>query len=127
MGFPRKYSISRSSEIKKVIQNGIHFEAGSLKIHLLRTDSKSPNRTAFAVARYGRTVVVRNRLKRRLQELVRLYPIQLRGCLAVVRVSPACYEDTFRELEDKYSSLAKKINMDLIGSLAEAPQENKLL
>jgi len=124
VGFPRKYAIRSSSEIKRVIENGIQFEAGPLKIHLLQTHSKWPNRTAFAVPRYGRKIVARNRLKRRLQELVRFCPIQSRGCLTVVRISPACYEDTFRELEKRYCSLVEKINLDLTRSRAIAPQAN---
>ena len=124
VGFPRKYSIRTSSEIKRVIENGIQFKAGSLKIHLLQTHSKWPNRSAFSVPRYGRTIVARNRLRRRLQELVRLYPIQSRGCLTVVRVSPTCYENTFRELEKKYCSLVEKINLDLAGCRVTASQAN---
>ena len=86
-----------------------------MKIHLLRTQSDSPNRTAFAVPCCGRTIVARNRLKRRLQELVRLHPIQRRGCLTVVRTSPGCYEDTFSKLEKRYCSLVEKINRNRSG------------
>ena|GEM_PF-6441590 len=124
MGFPRKYSIRTSSEIKRVIENGIRFEAGTLKIHLLQIHSMAPNRTAISVPRYGRTVVARNRLKRRLQELVRLYPIQSRGCLTVVRISPACYENNFQDLEKRYCSVVEKINLELAGSRATASQAN---
>lgn len=95
-----------------------------MKIHCLRTHSNSPNLTAFAVPRYGRTIVARNRLKRRLQELVRLYPIQSRGCLTVVRISPACYENTFLELGKRYRSLVEKINLDFARSRATASPEN---
>jgi ribonuclease P protein component len=124
VGFPRKYTISSSREIKKVIENGIKFQAGPLKIHLLQTRTNSPNRTAFAVPRCGRTVVARNRLKRRLQELVRLYPIQSAGCLTVVRVSSACYEYTFRQLEKRYCSLAEKINLEHTRSRPAVQQAN---
>jgi len=110
------------SEIRRVIDKGICFEAGPLKIHLLQTGSKLPNRTAFAVPRYGRTVVTRNKLRRRLQELARLFPIQSEGCLAVVRISPGCYEDSFRELEKRFSSLVDRINLKLCHFSANGPR-----
>ena len=124
MGFPRKYTISSSREIKRVIEKGIKFQAGPLKIHLLQTRTSSPNRTAFAVPRCGQTVVARNRLKRRLQELVRLYPIQSTGCLTVVRISSACYEYTFRQLEKRYCSVVEKINQEHARYRPAAQQAN---
>lgn len=61
-------------------------------------------RVAFVVPRHGRTIVERNRLKRRLREVVRrgwLPEAAGRGLAVdvVIRARPPAYEAGFRELE----------------------------
>ncbi|HUU27321.1 MAG TPA: ribonuclease P protein component [archaeon] len=109
MGFPRKCSIRKSTEIKKVIEKGRNFSDDVLGIYLLPADSSSPSRVAFVVPRFRHTIAARNRLKRRLQELIRFFPTLSQGYLIVIRIGPACYETTFPELRQRLSSLVEKI------------------
>lgn len=113
VGFARKYSIRSSKDIKKVIDNGRLYADGPLKMHLLRAGEPGPVMTGFAVPKYGRTIVARNLLKRRLQELTRLYPIACPGYLTVVRISKDGYEDSFPELRRRFTALVERINADL--------------
>ena len=113
MGFARKYSIRSSKDIKKVIDKGRIYADGPLKMHLLRADEPGPVMTGFAVPKYGRTIVARNLLKRRLQELTRLYPIACSGYLTVIRISKDGYLDSFPELRRRFTALVERINADL--------------
>ena len=61
-------------------------------------------RVAVVVPRHGRTIVRRNRLRRRLREIVRRgwLPDAVDGGRAVdvvIRARPAAYDAAFRELE----------------------------
>ncbi len=56
-------------------------------------------RVAVVVAKYGHTVVKRNRLRRRLRELVRVLLIpKLSGSDLVIRALPSAYTADFEEL-----------------------------
>ena len=56
-------------------------------------------RVAVVVAKYGHTVVKRNRLRRRLRELARVLLIpKLSGVDLVIRALPGAYTADFREL-----------------------------
>jgi len=67
---PRERRITRGAEIRDVFKRGKR----SRTLHLDVLDSASPvsfSRVGVVVPRYGNTAVRRNRLKRRLRELLR--------------------------------------------------------
>jgi len=105
MGFPRKLSIRTSREIGEVLDKGRRYAAGPLKFYLLETDDPGPNRLAFTVPRCGRTIVARNRLKRRLQELARARPLAGSGRLIVIRARDGCYELDFAGLSSLFGRI----------------------
>ncbi|MEA1996383.1 MAG: ribonuclease P protein component [Gemmatimonadota bacterium] len=109
MGFSRKKAIRKGTEIKRVIEKGRCIADDLLRLHLLPTDNSSASRAAFVIPRYGRTAVARNRLKRRLQELIRSFPELSKEYLVVIRVRPACYKTSFRDLEQRLLSLVKRV------------------
>ena len=109
MGYSRKSAISKSNEITRVIKRGRCYQDDLLRIHVLPQEESSPSRAAFIVPRFGRTVVLRNRLKRRLQEILRSFSRLSRGCLVVVRVVPKTYDADFQELKRRFNVLAAKI------------------
>jgi ribonuclease P protein component len=58
------------------------------------------------VAKYGQTVVKRNRLRRRLRELVRVLLIpKLSGLDLVIRALPSAYAADFKELAGEVEQL----------------------
>ncbi|MBN2289389.1 MAG: ribonuclease P protein component [Candidatus Glassbacteria bacterium] len=109
MGYPRKSTIRQSSEISRVIRQGRCYRDELLRINVLPQEIPAASRAAFIVPRFGRTVVKRNRLKRRLHEIMRSCSGISLGFLLVVRVVPEAYDVDFRELENRFSTLAARI------------------
>ncbi|MEA2063925.1 MAG: ribonuclease P protein component [Gemmatimonadota bacterium] len=112
MGYPRKLAIGRSGEISRVIKRGIFFSDRLLRVNVLTQHEERqppPTRVALIVPRFGRTAVLRNRLKRRLQGIVQVSDALSRGYLLVVRVLPEAYEADFHTLEAHFNDLAAKV------------------
>lgn len=109
MGLARKISIRRGSEIKRVMAEGQRLAQDSLRLHLLALPDGGRSRAAVVVPKFGRTAVLRNRLKRRLQELVRTSTPLARGWEVVVRVKPWAYELDFAGLRERFSRLEGRV------------------
>jgi len=110
MGLSRKSSLRSSAAIGTVVGKGRTCARDTLKVHVLPA-AGSRNLFAFAVPKYGHCIVERNRLKRRLQEIVRAVPLSSSGGrLVVVRCNPAAYEREFIELKDTYTRLVDRIS-----------------
>ena len=109
MGLSRKHSLRSSAMIGTVIGKGRTYARDALKVHVLPAAGPR-NLFAFAVPKYGHCIVKRNRLKRRLQEIVRAVPLSASGKLVVVRCKPAAYEREFVELKDMYTRLVDRIS-----------------
>lgn len=78
-------------------------------------------RVGFVVPRYKHSAVDRNRLKRRLRELVRVLVLpDLPPLDVVVRVFPVAYTRTFDALEAELRHAIAKLTRDV---LREAPRE----
>lgn len=100
---PRSWRITRSREIRALFQRGKR----SRTRHLDVFDSASPApfpRAGVVVPRHGHRIVDRNRLKRRLREILRrrILPGLRAGGLArdlLVRARREAYRASYRELE----------------------------
>jgi ribonuclease P protein component len=69
-------------------------------------------RVGIVVPRYGRTAVDRNRLKRRLRELVRGHLLPLDGAFdVVIWARHGAYELSFKALKATLTRLAARIPM----------------
>lgn len=67
-------------------------------------------RVGFVVPRYRKSAVDRNRLKRRLRELVRLHVLPtLRPLDVVIRVMPAAYSRDFDTLREELEQVMRKM------------------
>jgi len=108
MGFPRRMSLKSSAVIGSVIKGGRSYSLQPLKLHL-RPSSRKGALVAFAVPKYGHSIVERNRLKRQLQEIVRSESVRLEGYLAVVRCTPRAYGRTREQLREIFSRLVDRI------------------
>lgn len=68
---------------------------------------------AVVVAKYGHTVVKRNRLRRRLRELARVVLIpKLSGFDLVIRSLPSAYTADFKELAAEVEQIQLKLMTD---------------
>src|SRR5688500_17865769 len=68
--FPRAAKIKLKGELDTVRRTGTKIRTRSLEVRVLESSSQHP-RVGIVVYKYNRTVVERNRLRRRLRELVR--------------------------------------------------------
>ncbi|MDT8435758.1 MAG: ribonuclease P protein component [Gemmatimonadota bacterium] len=97
--FPREARLRRSDEIRGVMRRGRRTARGPLQAFVAPAGAERA-RVAVVVPRHGRTAVQRNRLKRRLREILRLR--WLPGAPprdVVLRAGPRAYGRSFAELE----------------------------
>lgn len=104
-GFPREARIRRSSEIRSLLRAAERRRTPSLDLFIGPSASGRP-RAGFVVPRHGRSIVERNRLKRRLREIVRRgwLPTAFEAGEAVdllVRARPSAYEESFGALREE--------------------------
>ncbi|MEJ2481709.1 MAG: ribonuclease P protein component [Gemmatimonadota bacterium] len=96
--FPRASRLRRSSEIRNVFRSGLRHRCGPIELFLDPGSGGAP-RAAIVVPRHGHTAVERNRVKRRLREIVRLHWLHsgATGDL-VLRARPSAYDSDFDRL-----------------------------
>lgn len=98
-GFPRLQRLTRGADIRRVANEGKPVRARHVEARHTASPLGVP-RVGFVVPRYKQSAVDRNRLKRRLRELVRrrLLPI-LPPLDVVLRVKPSAYRADFAALQ----------------------------
>jgi len=108
---PRKYKLKKDNDFKKVFKHGKNYQQEFIKIKILKNDSDY-NRFGFIVGlKISKKAVERNRIKRRLEEIVRLKLKQIRpGFDIVVLVNQEITEKNYQAMEKTLVSLFKKVN-----------------
>jgi len=107
--------LSRALEIETVKRTGKRIKTGHLDVRVVASPSAF-SRVGIVVPKYKHTVVERNRLKRRLRELVRTRLLPLLGSLDVlIRPWPNAYAASFDLLARDVDGVAQK----LVRQLAE--------
>ena len=110
-GLPRRARITASDEIRSLFQRGKR----SKTRHLDAFVSPSPApfaRLGVVVPKHKRTIVQRNRLKRRLRELGRTVLLPGLGNLpaapdVLLRARPEAYTASFADLRDEVAALTE--------------------
>ena len=98
--YPRQLRLTRGSDLQKVLREGKRARTEHLEVRLLASLLRHP-RIGIIVPKHRRSIVDRNRLKRRLREIVRQEILPVVPTLAVdlvVRAGPQAYEATFETL-----------------------------
>lgn len=103
-GLPRRARLRRNEDIRAVLRRGRRIRSGPVDIFLSEPATES-SRVGFVVPLHGHTAVARNRVKRRLREIVRLMVLPTLACRGqpvdlLVRARPAAYDVSFRELTE---------------------------
>ena len=93
------HRLTGSAQFSLAIRTGRRAGSGTLVVHLARPDSGDRARVGFVVSRAVGNAVTRNRVKRRLRELVRSQADVLpSGSVLVVRALPASAGASYAEL-----------------------------
>lgn len=117
-GFPRGRRVRRDAEIRAIVASGRRLEGATLRVHVRLEPGAGPARATVVVPRFGRTAVERNRLRRRLREIVRLHLLdapELAGGAVVVKARAGAYARRYAELRSEL--------LGLVGRLSRAAAE----
>lgn len=131
-GFPRNRRVTRGPEIEQVRQKGKRVRTTSMDVRAIASlgvstnashgssaaaDSAGgtgrpavPGRVGIIVPKYGHSSVERNKVKRRLRELVRIEVLPVLPAVdAVVRVFPNAYARTFDQLREEVRKWSQQL------------------
>lgn len=109
LAFPKARRLTRSAEFARVRTEGKAQRGALLVLGLLEIGNDEAFRAGFVTSKRVGGAVVRNRVRRRLREIVRRHQHQLRaGFSMVVIARPAAATATYRALEDEWLRLAKR-------------------
>jgi ribonuclease P protein component len=112
-GFPRGRRVRRDAEIRAIVGSGRRLEGATLRVHVRLETGAGPARATVVVPRFGRTAVERNRLRRRLREIVRLHLLdapELAGAALVVKARAGAYGRRFAEFRAGRLDLAVRLS-----------------
>jgi ribonuclease P protein component len=110
--FPKTSRLTHPSEFDRVRSCGISRRGKLLVLNVLPVEGSGPVRAGFVTSgRLGRAVV-RNRVRRRLREIVRHYQHRVRGDIWMVLIArPDAANASYRALEDEWLRLAKRASI----------------
>lgn len=110
-------SIKSHMDFKKVYHSGDSLANKFLVLYFLRSgDGEGPNRYGITVSKKVGKAVVRNKVRRRLRELIRINEENIATQYEIVFVSRVrAKEATFEELSQAFFSLLKKSGLWLEG------------
>jgi ribonuclease P protein component len=129
-GFPRRRRLTRGAELDLVRREGKRVRTEHLEVRVLASLSAFPRlgdaaRVGIVVPRHRQSAVDRNRLKRRLRELVRLRLLPTLATLPpmalVVRANPGAYAATFEQLARQVERLRRDVARLAPSAPAPAP------
>lgn len=107
--FPRQRRLTRTAEFLRVKSEGKTQRGAVLVLGVLECGADLPFRAGFVTSRRVGAAVVRNRVRRRLREIVRANQNIVRpGIWMVVIARPAASGVSYGALEDEWLRLAKR-------------------
>ena len=110
--FPKARRLTRTSEFARVRTEGAAQRGALLVIGLLKTQSAEPFRAGFITTKRLGGAVVRNRVRRRLREIVRRHQhAHSAGIWLVVIARPAAARASYARLEEEWLRLAGRASI----------------
>jgi ribonuclease P protein component len=103
--------LTGSAQFSLTIRKGRRAGSGTLVVHLARPDSEDRPRVGYVVSRAVGNAVTRNRVKRRLRELVREQGEVLpAGSFLVVRALPPAAAASYAELRSDLARCLSRVS-----------------
>lgn len=110
--FPKTSRLTRPSEFDRVRSAGISRRGQLLVLNVLSVEDSGSMRAGLVTSRRVGGAVVRNRVRRRLREIVRHYQHQVREGIWIVLIArPDAASASYRALEDEWLRLAKRASI----------------
>lgn len=105
----RSAKLTKRSDIERVKQGGRAFHSSTF-IARVSSSPHSLSRIGVVVPRFGQTAVSRNRLKRRVNAILRTRPLStVQGRDIVIWARPGAYKLDFRQLDVALEGLRSRI------------------
>ena len=105
----RDRRLRRRTDFDRVFQQGRHNSARLMAVRSV-TNELSLSRFAFAIPKRVGGAVVRNRVRRRLREILRVSPI-LEGFDIVISLRPEAAASSFQSLSQELTMLLKRARL----------------
>ena len=110
--FPRERRLTRAAEFARVRTEGKKQSGALLMIGVLITDDAQPFRAGFVTSKRLGGAVVRNRVRRRLREVVRRHQHQVRKGIWLVTIAHiAAARASSGALEEEWLRLARRASI----------------
>ena len=110
--FPKTRRLVRASEFQRVKRDGSVHRGKLILLGLLRMNNESFFRAGFVVSRAVGSATLRNRIRRRLREIVRRHQHRVhRDVWMVIIARSNAKRATYQELEDEWLRLAKRASI----------------
>jgi ribonuclease P protein component len=98
LGFPRSHRLTSETDLEAVRRTGKRMQTERLEARASASLLLHP-RAGVVVPKHRHKIVDRNRVKRRLRELVRIELLpELKGIDVLIRAKPEAYESSFAQL-----------------------------
>jgi ribonuclease P protein component len=112
LSFPKQRCLTRASEFERVKRDGLVRRGKLLMLSTAAVENSGLSRVGFITSRRLGSAVVRNRVRRRLREIVRRHQHDLRQDFWIVLVARRdAATASYRALEDEWLRLAKRTSI----------------
>jgi ribonuclease P protein component len=112
LSFPKTRRLTRTSEFGRVKQEGCTERAKFMVLGFLPVENSGVSRVGFVTSRSLGSAVVRNRVRRRLREIVRKHQRDLRDNFWIVLIARRdAASASYQVLEDEWLRLAKRASI----------------
>jgi len=110
--FSKDRRLTKASEYKRVKRDGLARRGKLLMLNVVPVENSGPCRVGVVTSRHVGGAVVRNRLRRRMREIVRQHQHELRGSFWIVLVAGRdATNASYQQLEDEWLRLAKRASI----------------
>jgi ribonuclease P protein component len=112
LSFPKSRRLTASSDFERMKKEGRSERGSLLVLSVLASQDRHLLRAGFVTSKRIGSAVVRNRVRRRLREIVRKHQLDLRENFWIVTIArPKAAAATYGELEDEWLRLAKRASI----------------
>jgi len=110
--FPKSRRLTQSAEFAQVKKNGRVYRGRSVLLSILRANGATRFRAGFITSRALGSAVARNRVRRRLREIVRKHQGEIVDGTWIVTIARAnAVGATYQELDVEWLRLAKRASI----------------